>query len=284
VVFYRFFGNHHPWAHEHYVDYYYGGVENAAAGNASWMRYWYAQFKGWTYLQNAPEYACQPPGYVAPAPCADTSISRVFNAFNMGAEPVLEVGKDGPRDERRILIRFDTTSVSRGTRIKEAKLWMWPLASRGQWTGEKAIEATAFESGWNPGKGRTSESTGFEGVPAQEGETCWKMACADRATPEDNASGEAQTPAPLDSIKIPYGEKPCGQWVTWNVTRAAQAWVDNPESNFGLMLAERTENGDGTSAGFARFCSSEAFRESDDEFCGGKLHGERPILILIPEN
>ena len=271
----------YPWARVHYKDYYYGGIEHGAALTAMWVRYWYARLHGWHYYQDMPDYARKPPEYVPYLGCEDVSLCKKLPDNNTGSEPWLELG--GGDDDRRILIRFSLSDVPKETRVASAKLWMFYAGKRAEPPRSATIEAYTVNQDWIVGTGQSNEVTGTDGQLAKPREATWAEARRG-AQPwkEPGCSGatEDRDPTPVASATIAPTD-PVGQWKSWDITSAAQTWVKSPEANHGLIL-QQAANADGA-GGVLQFCSSEAFKEGADDYCGGRRVALRPILIVMPE-
>ena len=255
----------YPWSHRHYEDYYYGGVQHGAALSAVCIRYWYARLHGWSCLQNMPAYSCQPPGYIAHAPCRDTTIGNMLPGHNAGGEPVLEVARDVAGAERRALLHFTLENISKDVPLADARLWLHV----NDCTEQVVVAAHAVNRAWNAGNGVTDNVNGIEGRPAMKDEATWE---APWQSPGCDHADADRDGVPTDSAMI-SPPKQGGHWVSWDLTPIATRWLAHPETNHGVLLQIE-------GAGKAAFLSSESFKSRSDEFCGGVRIVARPMLIL----
>ncbi len=261
----------YPWTHQHYEDYYYGGVQHGAALSAMCIRYWYARLQNWSCLQDMPDYSCKPPGYVAHAPCRDSSIGSALPDNNAGVEPLLDVSRDDTGNERRSLLHFTLDNVPSAAKVVSAKLWLFFAGWRDSGSEkETVIEAYAVNRTWNAGSGVTNAVNGVGGRAALDGETTWKTPWQ---MPGCDGPGDDRDVAPAASTPISPADR-AGCWKAWDITALVQRWIDKPASNNGILLRL------GTPTGEATFISSEAFKSREDDYCGGTRIEQRPMLIV----
>lgn len=261
----------YPWSHGHYEDYYYGGVQHGAALAAMWMRYWYAWFQGGACLQNMPDYNCQAPGYVAHAPCLDTTLDSATPNNNAGAEPRLALYRDAAGNERRILLRFALEGLPANTAVSQAILWLACSDATAGVPAENTVAGLyAVRRPWEAGRGLSNPVKGVSGRPAEGNEATW---LAPWALPGCSGMGSDCDAAPAASIALHSPER-VGDWCAWDVTDLVRQWVGKPESNAGMML--RLNEGSGQ----LEFYSSEAFKSREDDYCGGTCIERRPMLVV----
>lgn len=261
----------YPWTNRHYQDYYYGGVQHGAALTAMCIRYWYARLQDWSCLQNMPAYSCRPPGYIAHAPCRDTTISSASPENNAGSEPLLDVSRDADGGERRALLQFTLDDVPADAKIASARLWLYRLGVPPKDSArEKELEVYAVNRAWEAGHGVTNEVFGIDGRAASAGETTWttpwQAAGCDGADADRSATPIAST--------VETSSDGAGAWQTWDVSDVTRQWLVKPESNHGLLLRLVSLSGKAT------FVSSEAFNSREDDYCGGNRIEQRPMLII----
>jgi hypothetical protein len=261
----------YPWTQQHYEDYYYGGVQHGAALSAMSIRYWYARLQDSSCLQNMPAYSCRPPGYIAHAPCRDSSIDSALPDNNAGAEPLLEVARDDAGNERRALLQFTLDDVPSAAKIVSANLWLSFAGPRGPDSAKEAvIDAYAVNRAWNAGHGVTNAVNGVDGRPASDDETTWKKPWQ---VPGCDGACDDRDATPAASAAISPSDRK-GAWKAWDVTGLVQRWVAQPPSNHGVLLRLATPTGEAT------FIASEAFKSREDNYCGGTRIEQRPMLII----
>jgi hypothetical protein len=216
--------------------------------------------------------ACEVLGLKSYQGVADTWLTS--EAYGQGLSYVL---KTGPYAfDHNALLRFDLAAVPKGAKIEAALLKLRSFGGRG---GENRALYRLLRA-WEAGKGFNGEirdglaveSHESGGLQPKPGESSWwystrptKWGAAGAAK-----SGVDRSEQPLATGRLVPDANPTPAkdefrtWVAWDVTAAAQDWMQKPESNFGVVV-------DGKSGGgFCEFLSSEA---SD-------LFG-RPKLIII---
>lgn len=160
---------------------------------------------------------------------------------------------------RRAAVHFDLAgSLPAGAVITNAALFMFQeQAAPGSAPGPVTLHS--LTANWSEGP---TFSAGGQGDTAVDGDLTWFCATFP-ATPWANPGGDFD-PTPLASV---VADTNPGQfiWSSPAMNAQAQAWLDNPASNFGWML-----RGDESALGTAReWMSREAVAES-----------ERPTLFI----
>ena len=257
--------NYHPklaWSTAHVMDYYYGGMEHAAASSAMWCRYWYADIMGGYCLQQMPRYfdeVAKGSRYVPYLGTADTTLRERLPTNNAGQEPILEAG--GPTGNRRsILIRFGLADVPKDAKVGKATLW---LACAGPVDGDSGPVPLAVypaPAAWREGAGVSDPCNGVAGRAAVTGEATWST------FPAECGSPTAQTSLQKTAQH---------QWVSFDVTTLVSSWIKDPGANNGFMIRS-------TSDATAKFFSAQAFQATPDGYCGGTRVAYRPMLIILP--
>jgi hypothetical protein len=250
------------WSAAHVMDYYYGGMEHAAASSAMWCRYWYADIIGGYCLQQMPRYfdnVAKGAGYVPYLGTADTTLLERVPHNNAGREPTLEVG--GPAGNRRsILLRFDLADVPKDAKIGKATLWLASAGPVKRVSGPVPLAVYPAPGAWQEGARISDPCNGVEGRAAVTGEATWSAFPA--------ACGEPVTQASLEKADE-------HQWVSFDVTALVSSWVRESAANHGFMIR-------GTSDATAKFFSAQAFQATPDGYCGGTRVAYRPMLIILP--
>jgi hypothetical protein len=195
-------------------------------------------------------------------------------AFGHGLSRVLNTGTY--KFDQNALLRFDLAALPKGAKIEAALLKLRSFSGRG---GEKRALYRLLRS-WEAGKGfngEIREGLAFEndtdgGQQPKAGESSWwystrptKWGAAGAAKPGVDRSEQPLATGRLVPDANPTPAKDDFRtWVAWDVTAAAQEWIEKPETNFGVVV-------DGKSGGgYCEFLSSESF----DPF-------GRPKLIVV---
>jgi hypothetical protein len=244
------------------MDYYYGGMEHAAAASAMWCRYWYADIMGGYCLQQMPGYfdnVAKDSGYVPYLGTADTTLVERMPANNAGLEPILEAG--GPVGNRHsILLHFDLTDVPKDAKPGKATLWLacaGPVEGVG---GPVPLAVCSAPGPWKEGRGVSDPYNGLEGRAAVTGEATWSTLSAGGSDPIAQASLEKPSEH---------------QWIAFDVTALVSSWIKGAAANNGFIIR-------GTSDATAKFFSAQAFQATPDGYCGGTRVAYRPMLIILP--
>jgi hypothetical protein len=255
-----------PWVVKNMEGYYFGGVQNNAANAAHWFRYYYAFLQGWTVLQNSPEFANGPPGYLPYSGTQDATLLERVPNNNTGAEPYLAIAGNGPGDKREVRLRFDLSGATIPS-ISKATLWLY-IARRDetQPPGDKEIACYAVAAPWEEGKQSSDSVEGSEGLPAVTGEITW-------------GSVQPVANAPICTVLLPTSQAP-GYWVAFDLTQAAQSWLASPDSNHGIALRETEASAN--RLGAIDVYASEAWKNQADGLGGGDRINYRPMLVLQP--
>jgi hypothetical protein len=178
--------------------------------------------------------------------------------------------------DNNALLRFDLATLPKGAKIEAALLKLRSFRGRG---GENRALYRLLRT-WEAGKGfngEVREGLAVEshepgGLQPKTGESSWwystrptKWGAAGAAKP-----GVDRSEQPLATGRLVPDANPAPAkddfrtWVAWDVTAAAQEWIEKPETNFGVVV-------DGKSGGgYCEFLSSKSF-----DRCG------RPKLIVV---
>lgn len=155
---------------------------------------------------------------------------------NFGASTVLDVNYTSP--ERRLLVRFDMTTVPAGTTIKSAILRVYCRGVLSPTTASKTVNAYFVNESWVEG---TMTGTGIANGATwrtRNGTVEWTNTGSAGSGPggyyytswivpgKDEASGVSPLPGGFTQ-----------GWVTFDITAAAQYWLDNGSgSNSGMLI------------------------------------------------
>jgi len=145
--------------------------------------------------------------------CADTRISEERPNRNFGDEELIL----GMKGRVGTLIRFDVSSIPASAIVQEATLGLL-VHNYGQRTAPIIVGAYPVIRTW------------------KEMEATWYLATDTDywGLPGCNDTDTDRSPTPLDHATI-YNRD---QWYTWDVTSAAQGWVQDPASNNGVLLQQ----------------------------------------------
>jgi len=141
----------------------------------------------------------------------DTYISSWDRFANYAAQPILAIRT---RDVMAILLRFDVSSIPRGSKVQEATLSLY-LKSR---TNPNPMTLNVYRllRPWTAGEATWTQ--------ARDGEP-WARPGADAARKDRALIVDDAQPAPDPR-----------NWVNLRVTDAVQSWVNDPASNYGLLV------------------------------------------------
>jgi len=194
------------------------------------------------------------------AGCQDAHIHANKPDWNTGGEEGLEAtGNGGEADAKHLLLRFDLSTLPAESRIDSAWIELYLAKRRTPQTATKTLAVYRLNRPWNEGSG--DDAGGYDGRPAAGGEVCWSHAVYPDApwslpgaygVPHDH-NALAEDERPIDPAD------PAGHWYSWRVTALTQAWLSQPDSNFGLLLREPSVS---AAAGILNFASSQFSADS----------------------
>jgi len=143
--------------------------------------------------------------------CVDAYVDSAHPQDNTGDSPMLLVGQDHARSA---LLRFDLQSVPPSSAVQQARLSVYVTAQ----SGAQAVDMQLYVllKYW------------------ADDEATYQRASREQAWHTEGIAGagvdlEAE---PEDSAPLSGG----GQWVTFDVTQLAQAWIAHPPENLGVAL------------------------------------------------
>ncbi len=250
----------HNWVYQHYRDYYYGGLGHNASAVSAFMKYYFAKIVGDYFIQNSLEYSPyvrRNNDFIPICNIYDTTIIEAKPENNTGREPYLTLGKEQNK-ERKILIRFDMPKGWKKEDLKEAFVWLYLSEIRRIGSEPIRIKVQQINSNWEEGEGLSDEFNGTDGVFSET--TNWNSSI----NVIDN---------PLNIREIPFRTG----WIHINISDFVLQWLDNPLSNYGLSLSLYKPNDNDVNL---KFYSSDAFREDNSPYSGGKRVAYRPMVII----
>lgn len=169
-------------------------------------------------------------------PVADTSLHEIFPENNFGAFPFFHGGVSGKGTRTRGLLRFELAGVvPEGAEVTSATLAVEVVyAAPKTPVVEEAFGVHRMLTPW--GEGRKDDSAGMGGRLAGDGEASWRYA---RKPEEWSVSGgEPGVDYALnESAVAAVGD--VGMYLfdsTAELVADVQAWIDQPEGNFGWMI------------------------------------------------
>jgi hypothetical protein len=161
---------------------------------------------------------------------ADTYLkSGTDQIRNFGGATVTDVNYLSP--ERRILLRFDMSAIPAGTTIKSAMLRVYCRTVTSATNDPKNINAYFVMQSWVEGTLNGTGTANGATWLTRDGTANWSTAGGYYYTSwvvpgKEEASGSSPLPGSFRQ-----------GWVTFDITAAAQYWVDNgPGSNNGMLL------------------------------------------------
>jgi hypothetical protein len=152
--------------------------------------------------------------------CADTQIDEHGLDKNFG-DWELALGENGTIS---VLIRFDVSDIPPNAFVEQATLGLF-AHNYGHGTGPINAAAYAVIRPWEE-----MEATWFKATETDY----WGL-------PGCNHTTSDRSPTPLDAQSL--GQH--GEWYTWDVTLAAQDWVQEPDSNQGVLIKQTNIEADG---------------------------------------
>lgn len=208
------------------------------------------------------------------AGCIDAHIFIFRPDHNTGASTHMEEGDwyGGVTDHKKMLVRFDLTSVPSTFPLRRAELMLFNIGERREDArNPHTLYAARLLKPWNEGEadhydGRISNKGDVTFESARHGLMKWEIPGAnglsDVADAESSATAGAHWP----------------EWVSLDVTESVRHFLANPEENFGWKVSQDPRRGVDDAAtsyvlGAYMFVSREAITEN-----------YRPTLVLAPED
>ncbi len=183
-------------------------------------------------------YACEcgqscvvnPPITTTLNPVADAFIDNQSASKNFGASTSLIITFVATTDEKRIMLRFDTSGIPNGSLIQSAKLRLNVASRTNSSSNPKTISAYALTQSWVHGTKTGSGSPDGATWNTRDGSTAWTTVGGTYRTPS-----VAMAVVDSSGISPPPGSFSTG-WLYWDLKPLTQEWVDGVTVNNGVML------------------------------------------------
>jgi hypothetical protein len=190
-------------------------------------------------------------------PVADTTLSQNWAANNFGGLPFFNAGTTQNFTTNRALLKFDVAGViAAGARITSVSLTLEVTREPGDGYNLSDFGLHRLLRDWGEGDNVTpagSTSPG-SGAPADPGEANWVYRFAGSANvwgAPGGAPGVDYEPQPSAVTTIyGVGDSPYTFGSTPQMVADVQAWLDQPQSNFGWLLLSQAESLDFTARRF----------------------------------
>jgi hypothetical protein len=162
-------------------------------------------------------------------------ISGADQTRNFGGALVMEVNQGSP--ERRIVLRFDVSSIPPGSVVKSANLRLYCRTITSPTNLAKTLRAYYVMEAWTEGTlsgtGTANGATwttrnGTNNWSASGGYAYWSSVLG---TAREEASGALPLPGAFRQ-----------GWVAFDLTAMTQYWVDNLYANYGLLLRSESSS------------------------------------------
>lgn len=251
----------HNWVYQHYRDYYYGGLDHNASAVSIFLKYYFAQIVGDYFIQNSLEYSPyvrKNNDFIPIHSIYDTTIIESKPENNTGKEPYLTLGKE-QSGERKILIRFDLPQNWKNQDLKNASLWLYLAEIKRIGSEPVRVMIQQINNMWEEGNGLSDEFNGTDGSRSET--TTWK-----------SFINTNNNPFNICEVPLKIG------WIQINVSDFVIKWLEKNIPNYGICLS--LYNSNNNDEVILKFYSSDAFRQDDNPYSGGKLIAYRPILFL----
>lgn len=183
-------------------------------------------------------YACEC-GQSCASPLITTTLNPVADAFidnqaaskNYGASTSLIITFVKANDQKRIILRFDTSGIPNGALIQSAKLRLRVSSVNSATNNPKSVSAYALTQSWVEGTD-TGTGTPINGATwnTWNGSTAWTTAGGTYRTPSVAMAVEETS-----GISPPPGSFSTG-WLYWDLAALTQEWVDGVTVNNGVIL------------------------------------------------
>lgn len=154
---------------------------------------------------------------------------------NFGGALVMDVNQGSP--ERRIVLRFDVSSIPPGTVVKSATLRLYSRTVTAPTTQAKTIRAYYVMQPWTEGTLTGTGTADGATWTTRDGSINWSASggYAYWSTVLGSAREEATGLSPL-----PAGFRQ--GWVAFDLTGMTQAWVDKQYANYGILLRSESSS------------------------------------------
>lgn len=173
-----------------------------------------------------------------PAAKDNTLIEDVQGDVSNGAGPVMQVGRTRQASLRRAVIAFDVAGglpdVEVNINSVELRLNVFRESSNG--AVPSLVSLHRIEADWGEG---TSSTVGGSGAPATTDDATWTH----RLWPDSAWSSVGGDFAAEASAEVTIDGTGFYTWTGDGLKADLEAWIQNPETNFGwLLLGDETQN------------------------------------------
>lgn len=173
-----------------------------------------------------------------PAAKDNTLIEDPEGDASNGAGPVMQVGRTRQASLRRAVIAFDVAGGLPDEAIVinsvELRLNVFRESSNG--AVPSLVSLHRIEADWGEG---TSSTVGGSGAPATTGDATWTH----RLWPDSAWAAEGGDFAAEGSAEVTIDGLGVYTWTGDGLKADVEAWLENPETNFGwLLLGDETQN------------------------------------------
>ena len=154
---------------------------------------------------------------------------------NYGGALLTSINQGSP--ERRIVLRFDVSTVPPGSAVKSAVLRLYCRSVLNATIQSKRINAYYVMEPWTEGTLNGSGTANGATWSTRDGASAWSAAggyahwSSVLGTARDEATGNAPLPGGFRS-----------GWVAFDLTGMVQAWVDNAYANYGILLRSESSS------------------------------------------
>lgn len=157
---------------------------------------------------------------------ADTFVRLINPTFNYGGRD--RMCADTTSDDRRMLLRIDLSALPAGAQVVEATFHLWTGTSTND-LSTQTFSAYQMLEAWN--EGTQDGAAGFANWNERKSGTAWTVAGAGVGSRDDVVMGSF-VPAALDT-----------EYLVSLQPELIQGWVDDPASNFGIVIVSAGADG-----------------------------------------
>lgn len=268
-----------PFSHDNYENYYPGGVEDCGALAAQQMiRLWHIlKNDTWTYQHSYMSYA-----YDNAYGC---HLLASLPDNNTGAEPRAQVGfRAGDADRMGALLKFVLPDDPPEAFVEQALLKLY-FAERAYTQSDiKQLAIYQALKPWGEGAGEDGAPLSYNGSIAESGWATHNYAQFGSLpwdVPGCEGEGTDRASEAVDIVEIDPMMS-TDQWISWDVTDLVRSWLENPQSNHGIIARD---DSDIDIEGAFNFISEEEITYYLRPSLLIKWRPETPVSIsMIPDN
>ncbi|MBN1756107.1 DNRLRE domain-containing protein [bacterium] len=242
-----------PWTYENYVDYYPGGMTNAAHLTALKMRKDWAQAVKEAYIFQRSHYNC---GYQI---TGDVHLLEAYPYHNTGFEPRLVASSSDSSQKVSLLLDWNISGMdTSGYMVDSAAIYLFYEGLGEPISGNKLLQLYRMNRSWTQGIKKDEAEDTYWGAPLIPGEryACWTHAFYDdRPWTQPGALAEPEDHDTIVQAELTFNSaSPLQNWFKWDITTAAIDWLSGEAYNLGLLLKESPN----TATGQILFASRDA--------------------------